>query len=42
MKDARANILRTAIEGRVDQRMLDRMRRQERRIRRELSKRFAP
>ena len=40
--DVLANILRSAIEGRVDQRMLDRVLRQERRIRRELTKRFAP
>jgi len=38
--DALANILRTAIEERIDQRVLDRVLRQERRIRRELSKRF--
>ena len=40
MMDARANILRSAIEERVDQRVLDRVLRQERRIRRELIKRF--
>jgi hypothetical protein len=40
--DTLANILRTAIEERVDQRVLDRVLRQERRARRELSKRFAP
>ena len=40
MMDARANILRTAIEERVGQRVLDRVLRQERRIRRELVKRF--
>src|SRR5262245_23602608 len=40
--DALANILRTTIEERVDQRVLDRVLRQERRIRRELSKRFVP
>jgi len=38
--DALANILRTAIEERIDQHMLTRVLRQERRIRRELSKRF--
>ena len=38
--DVLANILRSAIEGRVDQRVLDRVLRQERRIRRELIKRF--
>jgi hypothetical protein len=37
-----ANILRTAVKGRVDQRVLDRVLRQERRIRRELTKKFAP
>jgi len=36
-----ANILRLAIEERVDRRVLDRVLRQERRIRRELTKRFA-
>jgi len=35
-----ANILRSAIEERVDQRVLDCVLQQERRIRRELSKRF--
>ena len=35
-----ANILRTAIERRIDQRVLDHVLQQERRIRRELSKRF--
>jgi len=40
--DTLANILRTAIEERVDQRVLDRVLHQERRIRRELSERFAP
>ena len=39
--DVLASILRTAITERVDQRVLDRVLRQERRIRRELSKRFA-
>jgi hypothetical protein len=39
--DVLARILRNAIEDRTDQRVLDRVRRQERRIRRELSKRFA-
>jgi hypothetical protein len=38
--DVLANILRTAIEERVDQRVLDRVLRQERRIRRDLTKRF--
>src|SRR5262249_39320847 len=38
--DVLANILRTAIEERVDQRVLDRVLRQERRIRRELTKGF--
>jgi hypothetical protein len=38
--DVLANILRTAIEERVDQRVLDRVLRQERRIRRELIKKF--
>jgi hypothetical protein len=38
--DVLANILRTAIEERVDQRVLDRVLRQERRVRRELIKRF--
>src|SRR5262245_47589691 len=38
--DVLANILRSAIEERVDQRVLDRVLRQERRIRRELIKRF--
>jgi hypothetical protein len=38
--DVLANILRTAIEERVDQRVLDRVLRQERRIRRELIERF--
>jgi hypothetical protein len=40
--DVLSEILRTAIEARVDQRMLARVLRQERRIRRELSKKFAP
>ena len=40
--DTLANILRTAIEERVDQRVLDRVLHPERRIRRELSERFAP
>ena len=40
--DVLASILRTALEERVDQRVLDRVLRQERRIRRELTKRFAP
>ena len=39
--DVLANILRLAIEERVDRRVLDRVLRQERRIRRELTKRFA-
>jgi hypothetical protein len=38
--DVLASILRTAIEERVDQRVLDRVLRQEQRIRRELIKRF--
>jgi hypothetical protein len=38
--DALANILRSAIEERVDHRVRDRVLRQERRIRRELIKRF--
>jgi len=38
--DVLANILRSAIEERVDQRVLDCVLQQERRIRRELSKRF--
>ena len=38
--DVLANILRSAIEERVDQRVLDRVLRQERRVRRELIKRF--
>jgi hypothetical protein len=40
--DVLASILRTAIAERVDQRVLDRVLRQERRLRCELSKRFAP
>jgi hypothetical protein len=39
--DTLANILRTAIEERVDQRVLDRVLRQERRIRREMIERFS-
>ena len=35
-----ANVLRTAIEERIDQRVLDRVLHQEQRIRRELSKKF--
>ena len=38
--DALANILRSAIEERVDHRVRDRVLRQEQRIRRELIKRF--
>jgi hypothetical protein len=40
--DVLASILRTAIAERIDQRVLDRVLRQERRTRRELSKRFTP
>jgi len=40
--DVLADILRTAIEERVDRRVLDRVRRQEQRIRRELIERFTP
>jgi hypothetical protein len=40
--DVLANILRTAIEDRIDRQVLDRVLRQEQRIRRGLIKRFAP
>jgi hypothetical protein len=40
--DVLASILQQAIESRIDQRVLDRVLRQERRIRRELIKRFTP
>jgi hypothetical protein len=40
--DVLANILRTAIEARIDRPVLDRVLRQEQRVRRNLIKRFAP